>query len=127
MLRLLGSLLMLSRCASFTIRTARRLPQRPLFLHNDRDADLVEQLVGGKRYEVTQLPDSMIDTTLFVGNLCEFVHDDDLSQLFQAASRLQSVPACVARKADMSSLQYGFVSFLSKEEKEVSDWSCWMG
>ena len=89
------------------------------FVHVDRDADVMERWMGGARYEVTPLPDSMMDTTLFVGNLDEFVCDEDLSQLFQAASHLNSVPACVVRKPDMTSLRYGLVTFPSKEEKEV--------
>lgn len=79
-----------------------------------------------------------------------FVHDNDLSQLFKSVSSLRSVPACVIRKANMQSefaeilgaalllqrysmsshnatyvlytgLRYGFVSFLTAEEKEVSE------
>ena len=65
------------------------------------------------------LPDRMCDTTIFVGNLCEFVQDDDLSKLFRSVSTLQSVPSCVVRKANMQSLRYGFVSFPTVEEKEV--------
>lgn len=80
----------------------------------------MENMVGGERYEMVPLPDSMVDTTIFVGNLNEFVHDGDLSLLFCAVSRLQSLPACVVRKANMMSLEYGFVSFPTAEEKEVS-------
>jgi hypothetical protein len=87
---------------------------------NLRDADFMEFMVGGERYEMVPLPDSMVDTTLFVGNLNEFVHDDDLSNFFCAVSRLQSLPACVVRKANMMSLEYGFVCFPTVEEKEVS-------
>ena len=83
------------------------------------DADAIEQMVCGERYEMVQLPDSMMDTTLFVGNLCEFVTDDDLSSLFAQASSLNHVPACVARKANNDSLKYGFVTFPSTQEKEV--------
>jgi hypothetical protein len=90
-----------------------------LHVHTGRDADIGEMMVGGERYEMIPLPDSMVDTTLFVGNIDEFVHDDDLSQLFQSVSALQSLPACVARKPDMTSMEYGFVSFLTVEEKEV--------
>jgi hypothetical protein len=97
-----------------------RYPLPHLNVHMHREADMVEQMIGGERYEVTQLPDSMVETTLFVGNIDEFVHDDDLSGLFQSVSKLQSVPACVVRKPDMSSLQYGFVSFPSVEEKEAA-------
>lgn len=58
--------------------------------------------------------------TLWVGNLCEFVTDETLSELFQETSSLKFVPACVARKANMESLRYGFVTFRSEKEKEVS-------
>ena len=84
-----------------------------------RDADMMEMSVGGKRYEMVQLPDSLIDTTLFVGNLCEFVTDDMLSSLFQEVSTLKFIPACVIRKANMSSLKYGFATFPNEEEKLV--------
>jgi hypothetical protein len=87
---------------------------------NLRDADFVEQMIGGERFEMVPLPDSMVDTTLFVGNLNEFVHDDDLSDFFRPVTTLQSVPACVVRRPNMDSLEYGFVSFPSIEEKEVS-------
>lgn len=99
-----------------------RRSMSPLHVVSDREPDIVEMMVGGERYEMVPLPDRMCDTTLFVGNLCEFVNDDDLSQLFQTVSSLQSVPACVVRKANMQSLRYGFVSFITVEEKEVSHW-----
>jgi len=85
-----------------------------------RDADFVEQMLGGERYEMIPLPDSMLSTTLFVGNLCEFVTDDILSALFSSVSKMISVPASVARKPNMASMQYGFVTFPTVEEKEVS-------
>lgn len=90
-----------------------------LFFH-DEEADMMEEFGGGMRYEMVDLPDSMVDTTVFVGNLCEFVTDDMLSALFQKASSLNFVPACVARKPNSSSLKYGFVTFPSIEETEVS-------
>jgi hypothetical protein len=90
------------------------------------EADWMEELVGGRRYEVVALPDALMDTTLFVGNLCEFVKDDDLSGLFQSVSLLHSLPACVARKPDTTSLQYGFVVFPTRQEKEVSDASVYV-
>lgn len=102
------------------ISPCRIRPARPLYVVTDREPDLVEMLLGGERYEMVPLPDRMCDTTIFVGNLDEFVHDQDLSQLFQTVSVLQSVPACVVRKANMQSLRYGFVSFPTVEEKEVS-------
>jgi hypothetical protein len=85
-----------------------------------RDTDMMESMVGGIRYEMVLLPDSMMDTTLFVGNLCEFCKDEDLSNLFQTVSTLQNVPACVARRPNFESLRYGFVTFLTVQEKEVS-------
>lgn len=57
---------------------------------------------------------------MFVGNLCEFVKDDELSELFQLVSSLRSLPACVARKPNASSLKYGFVSFPTAKEKEAA-------
>jgi hypothetical protein len=36
-----------------------------------QDADFGESFAGGQRYEMVELPDSMVDTTIFVGNLCE--------------------------------------------------------
>jgi len=76
--------------------------------------------MGGARYEMVELPDSMMSTTLWVGNLCEFVNDEMLSELFQQASSLKFVPACVVRKPNMESLRYGFVTFRSVEEKETA-------
>lgn len=73
-----------------------------------------------ERYEMVRLPDSLVPTTIFVGNLCEFVTDDMLSTLFQEVSSLLSVPACVARKANANSLKYGFVTFVTAEEKEAA-------
>ena len=49
--------------------------------------------------------------------------DDDLSLLFQSVTNLQSVPACVARRPNMASLHYGFVSFQNVEDKEVRETS----
>ena len=43
-----------------------------------------------------------------------------LSSLFQQVSRLSFVPACVARKPNMSSLKYGFVTFPTVSEKEAA-------
>lgn len=91
---------------------------------SSRDADLVEQLVGGERYSLVPMPDNMKPTTVFVGNLCEFVQDEDLSRFFAAAStHLSRVPATVVRKPDTQSLRYGFVSFPTRQEKEVG----WIG
>lgn len=87
-------------------------------VHTLRDADFYEMLVGGERYEMVPLPDSMLDTTLFVGNLNEFANDQDLSDFFCRVTELLSVPACVARKANMASLEYGFVTFPTMQEKE---------
>jgi hypothetical protein len=89
-------------------------------VRNLRDPDELEFSMGGQRYELVPLPDIMLDTTIFVGNLCEFAQDEDLSRTFQSVSTLQSVPACVARRPNSQSLEYGFVSFPTVEEKEVS-------
>lgn len=96
----------------------------PLNVHTIREADLVEMMLGGERYSLVPMPESMKATTLFVGNLCEFVQDDDLSKLFCQVSSLNSVPSCVVRKPDTQSMRYGFVSFLSVQEKEVRDGTC---
>jgi hypothetical protein len=85
-----------------------------------RDADFIEEIMGGERYEMVPLPDSMLPTTLFVGNLNEFVTDDILSAFFSSVSRLISVPACVARKPNASSMEYGFVTFPTVQEKEAA-------
>mmetsp|Transcript_20990 Transcript_20990/g.35592 ORF Transcript_20990/g.35592 Transcript_20990/m.35592 type:complete len:238 (-) Transcript_20990:1562-2275(-) len=82
--------------------------------------DAMELLVGGTKYEMVELPDSMMSTTLWVGNLCEFITDEQLSEVFQQASEQLFVPACVARKPNMESLKYGFVAFRSEEEKEMA-------
>ena len=78
-----------------------------------------EMIAGGERYEMVPLPDSMCTTTLWVGNLCEFTTDEQLSGLFSEVSVLSSLPACVARNPNASSRKYGFVTFPSVEEKEV--------
>ena len=52
--------------------------------------------------------------------------DDDLSLLFQSVTNLQSVPACVARRPNMASLHYGFVSFQTVEDKEVRETICFV-
>lgn len=93
-------------------------------VHNVRDADIVEQLVGGVRYSLVPMPEVMKATTAYVGNLCEFVCDQDLSDLFAQVSTLQSIPSCVVRKPDTTSLQYGFVSFPTEIEKIVSVQIC---
>eukprot|EP00956_Cyclotella_meneghiniana_P015834 scaffold24597_cov62-Cyclotella_meneghiniana.AAC.2 len=82
--------------------------------------DNLELMMGGTRYEMVELPDSMMSTTLWVGNLCEFVTDEMLGEIFQQASSLKSVPACVARKPNFESLRYGFVTFPSEEEKKTA-------
>ena len=111
---------MLGRVLSFTAKVPPMRRLSALHVATTRDADFGEMMVGGMRYEMIPLPDSMVSTTLFVGNLCEFVTDDILSNLFQTVSKLCSVPACVARKPNMSSMHYGFVTFPTIEEKEVS-------
>ncbi|CAJ1933206.1 unnamed protein product [Cylindrotheca closterium] len=88
-----------------------------LNVHTVRDADMYEMMMGGERYEMVPLPDSMLQTTLFVGNLNEFVHDDDLSRLFAPVTEWSSIPACVVRKPNMASLKYGFVTFPTEEQK----------
>ena len=99
------------------------LTRHELYHLEEGEADIMEQLVGGERYSIVPLPDSMMDTTLFVGNLCEFVQDGDLSQLFEKVCNEKGPPppACVSRKPNRDSLQYGFVTFATQEEKEVSN------
>lgn len=82
--------------------------------------DPVELAIGGPRYEMVVLPDSMVSTTLYVGNLGEFVTDEMLSDAFAQVSSLGFVPACVARKPNYESLRYGFAAFRSEEEKEAA-------
>ena len=85
----------------------------------DAEAEFVESMIGLEKYSMVPLPDSMLSTTLFIGNLCEFVQDGDLSNLFRSVSVLNSLPACVARKANTQSLHYGFVAFPTVAEAEV--------
>mmetsp|Transcript_26242 Transcript_26242/g.56278 ORF Transcript_26242/g.56278 Transcript_26242/m.56278 type:complete len:300 (-) Transcript_26242:67-966(-) len=91
-----------------------------VYNHDIRDPDMMEMMIGGQRYENVPLPDSMLDTTIFVGNLCEFAQDEDLSQKFRSVTNLQSLPACVARRPNSQSLEYGFVAFPTVEEKEAA-------
>jgi hypothetical protein len=71
------------------------------------------------KYEMAPLPDSLIDTTLFVGNLGDFVTEDTLSRLFAQVSSLQTVPSAVARTPNNYSMGYAFVTFPTSEEMEV--------
>ena len=97
------------------------IPATQLQVHtNMRDADIVEMLIGGERYSLVPMPHAMKATTIFVGNICEFVQDSDLSTYFSQVSSLTSVPSCVVRKVDTQSMGYGFVSFPNVDEKEVS-------
>ncbi len=86
---------------------------------NIRDADIVEMIIGGERYSMVPMPNAMKATTIFVGNLCEFVQDSDLSNYFSEVSSLTTVPSCIVRKVNTQSMGYGFVSFLNVQEKEV--------
>lgn len=73
-----------------------------------------------EKYDMVQLPDSMVDTTMWVGNLNEFTKDGQLSDLFQqCCSGLLSVPCVVARRPNTDSLGYGFVTFPTEREAEV--------
>jgi len=87
---------------------------------NRFDADFGELIAGGQRYQFVPLPDSMVPTTVFVGNLCEFVTDEILSNFFRQVSTVIRPPACVARKPDTSSKKYGFVAFATVGEKEAA-------
>jgi RNA recognition motif-containing protein len=88
--------------------------------YDDRDSDYMESFVGGMRYEMVELPDSLVETACFIGNLDEFVNDDMLSLLFSQVSTLNHIPASVARKPNASSLKYGFAIFPTVEEKEAA-------
>jgi hypothetical protein len=121
------SIIMFGSRRAFAFSPAFRLARRAPFSHQPnnmiattRDADFIEEIMGGERYEMVPLPDSMLPTTLFVGNLNEFVTDDILSAFFSSVSRLISVPACVARKPNASSMEYGFVTFPTVQEKEAA-------
>ncbi|CAB9497305.1 expressed unknown protein [Seminavis robusta] len=102
------------------VQLPQRLGSSALHVLTVREPDLLEMMMGGERFEMVPLPDRMCSTTVFVGNFCEFVHDEDLSALFRTVSTLQSIPACVVRKANMQSLRYGFVTFLTEEETEAA-------
>lgn len=87
------------------------------------DADLSELVTDEerhKRYQFVPLPDSMVPTTVFVGNLCEFVTEEMLSELFQQVSRSLRPPTCIARKLDTSSKKYGFVAFQTVTEAKAA-------
>ncbi len=118
----LGMFLLLPSCchAFLSCRTETKSPSALMVFSQDlHDPGMMEMFVGGERYENVPLPDSMLDTTIFVGNLCEFAQDEDLSQQFRSVTNLISLPACVARRPNSQSLEYGFVAFPTVEEKEV--------
>lgn len=101
-------------CNRFTIPISLNLHTQDFM-----DMDYGNGIVGEK-YSMVELPDSLMDTTIFVGNLNDFVTDDILSDLFQQASTLNSVPSVVARKPNCNSLNYGFVTFPTVAEKEAA-------
>lgn len=108
---------------STTTTTSPYTPAMKLKVHNNiRDADIVEMLIGGERYSLVPMPRAMKATTIFVGNICEFVQDSDLSMYFSQVSSLTSVPSCVVRKVNTQSMGYGFVSFPNVDEKEVNSY-----
>lgn len=101
------------------------LPTSQLQLHTEDFMDMGfadnnDQGVIGKKYSMVELPDSLMETTIFVGNLNDFVTDEILSDLFKQASSLNSVPSVVARKPNYNSLNYGFVTFPTVAEKEAA-------
>ena len=122
---LVGLLVLPSSCHCFLSTSVSPISSVPsttrisVYNHDLRDPDMMEMFIGGERYENVPLPDSMLDTTIFVGNLCEFARDEDLSQQFRSVTNLISLPACVARRPNSQSLKYGFVAFPTVEEKEV--------
>lgn len=111
----------ISSQSTTSVITSAYTPATKLKVHNNiRDADIVEMLIGGERYSLVPMPKAMKATTIFVGNICEFVQDSDLSIYFSQVSSLTSVPSCVVRKVNTQSMGYGFVSFPNVDEKEVN-------
>jgi len=94
-----------------------RYPQHKM-IHSTDFTEFHHSSLGYERYSMVELPDILIDTTVYVGNLNEFVDDEALSDLFKSVSTLQSVPSVICRKANYQSLKYGFVTFPTVEEKE---------
>lgn len=94
-----------------------RYPQHKMIYSTDF-TEFHHSSLGYERYSMVELPDILIDTTVYVGNLNEFVDDEALSDLFKSVSTLQSVPSVICRKANYQSLKYGFVTFPTVEEKE---------
>ena len=82
-----------------------------------------------EKYDMVELPDSMVDTTVWIGNLDEFVSDIDLADLIlskscgnddggggPSISPMFSVPCAIARRPNNDSLGYGFVTFPSRRD-----------
>jgi len=88
-------------------------------LHENLDLDYMERVVGGSRYdELVPLPDSMTDTTAFVGNLNEFAKDNDLEAFVRQQTKNSTTCVCVVvRKANTESLEYGFCIFSNPIDK----------
>ena len=75
-----------------------------------------------EKFDLTHLPDAMVNSTVWVGNLNEFVTDNELGRLFAkggGASPL-NVPAVVARRPNNDSLRYGVVHFHTSADAQVS-------
>jgi len=85
--------------------------------------DLSEEFGLFEKYDMVQLPDIMVDTTIWIGNLDEFVDDGDLAELIlkESNSSLKySVPCAVARRPNNDSLGYGFVHFPTIRDAEAA-------
>lgn len=75
---------------NFAIHMASR-DHRYEYQYIGRDADYGEILAGGQRYEMVELPDSMVDTTIFVGNLCEVSHISHDERFFVEINRKELI------------------------------------
>lgn len=88
---------------------------------NDHDHD--HNGANFEKYDMVPLPDSMVDTTIWIGNLDEFVSDSDLAELMLkkgTSSLLFSVPCAIARRPNNDSLGYGFVTFATVIDAEMA-------
>lgn len=88
------------------------------YLPSYTEPDPLQFQAGGKRYEMVPLPDSMCGTTVWIGNLCEFVTGGDLSALLSGSACPTTVPACVARNPNASSRGYGFATFPTEQMRD---------
>lgn len=92
-----------------------------LFLAADLDQDAID-ITNFDQYDLTELPDIMVDSTVWVGNLNEFVTDNELGNLFGKYSEtsLMNVPSVIARRPNNESLRYGFVYFPTSADAQTA-------